>query len=316
MFQDLYGDLKWLINLRKGGTTSVNFEYERVQKRCYECQRLTHERDFCPILINKRLEIADARRLGLQVEKPRKEPVLKVSDPLFGVLSEDQVGIDPMTGRPRIAPVVLEGMRQYLRVSGEEEMKIRVDKVKSSVKEVEKDPIAKKSVLQLEPPPIIHSDVNKGKGLVFSFDRSNPLRYQSDFVSKESKYSDVAMRYVGDSSGLMSAEVPGSLVVPSNFLALSQPFQNTPTVFCSGSFVAGSSGTISKKVKARKRPSKSTRVLKPKEAFIINESQKEKLGLKVGEKDKRKAVDLGTSTAKASKLNPKQVVPNEGLPNV
>lgn len=35
--------------------------------------------------------------------------VLVESDLLFGVLSKSQVGSDPMTGRPRIAPEVLEG---------------------------------------------------------------------------------------------------------------------------------------------------------------------------------------------------------------
>lgn len=38
-----------LVNLPKERTTSVYFEYERVQKNCYECQRMTHERDQCPI---------------------------------------------------------------------------------------------------------------------------------------------------------------------------------------------------------------------------------------------------------------------------
>lgn len=62
-----------LVNLPKGGTALVYFEYERVQKRCYECQRMTHEKDFCPLLIKKRQDLADARRAGVPLEKNLKE---------------------------------------------------------------------------------------------------------------------------------------------------------------------------------------------------------------------------------------------------
>lgn len=40
-----------VVNLPKGETASVYFEYERVQKRCYDCQRMTHEKDAYPVLI-------------------------------------------------------------------------------------------------------------------------------------------------------------------------------------------------------------------------------------------------------------------------
>lgn len=86
-----------VVNLPKGGTATVFFEYERVQKRCYECQRMTHEKDVCPFLIKKRQEAASVRRAGGTVERVIKAPFLKESDPLFGVLGEEQVGIDPST---------------------------------------------------------------------------------------------------------------------------------------------------------------------------------------------------------------------------
>lgn len=99
------------------------------------------------------------------------KPILASSDPLFGVLEEDQVGVNPITGRPRIAPDVLEGMRQYLMVSNGPERIIREERVKTSFKAVEKDLIAQKTILRLEPPLIVSHDLDKGKGLVFYFEK-------------------------------------------------------------------------------------------------------------------------------------------------
>lgn len=117
---------------------------------------MTREKDFCPVLIKRRQDSSDARRVGLPVLKPKKLLVLNESDPLFGILNENQVGIDPVTGRQRIAAEVLEGMRQYMRVASEEERLLRADKVRLSVRDVEKDPLAAKSILRLEPSPTFH----------------------------------------------------------------------------------------------------------------------------------------------------------------
>lgn len=294
----------------KGGSTKVHFEYERVQKRCYECQRMTHEKDFCPILVKQRQEIATARRMGRTFEQVKLLPVLKESDPLFGVLVENQVGIDPATGRPRIAPVVLEGMRQYLRVSSEEEKLLRIEKVKSSVREVEQDPLAQKSILRLEPLPIVHHDLNKGKGLVFNYQPPLSLQQVPELPTREPKLMQSAIGSGADRLWLVEPQSSYPLGDPENFLALSQPFQDSSTVHRTGFFEAGSSGTITKKVKIRKRPTKNARKQKPtKVAMDIIQVQLE------GGKDKRKAVDVGPSTVKSSKLNPREVIPNEGLPN-
>lgn len=119
--------------------------------------------------MKRRQEEALARRTCKISEKAKKPLVLKEADPLFGVLREDQVGMDSLTGRPRIASEVLEGMRQYLMVSNGEDLSLKVDRVKKSVGEVEKDPIAKNSILRLESPPVIHAEVNKDKGHIFSY---------------------------------------------------------------------------------------------------------------------------------------------------
>lgn len=306
-----------IVNLPNGGSAIIFYEYERVQKRCYACQRMTHEKDFCPFLIKKIQDEEAARRDGRPVVRPLKEPVLRESDPLFGVLKEDQVGIDPATGRPRIAPVVLEGMRQYLRVSSQEERLLRVDKVKQSVGEVEKDPLTQKSFLRLEPPPFFHKDVNKGKGLVFSYESST----SEDVVvlsPKEPKLMAAASKAETDRLWLVNDDSALSGKGSGNFLALSQPFQNNSTVYRTGFYEAGSSGIAQKlsKPKSRKRPTKNNRKPKP---FVPNlEMVKMEVnkGIPKSSKDKRKADDEGTSTVKHSKFNPQEVIPKEGLPKI
>ena len=98
-----------VVNLPKGGSATILFSYERIQKRCYECQRLNHEREVCPLWIRKRQWQSDDRKAFGSFMKPIKPLVITNNDPLYGVLKEEQVGINPATGRPRIAADVLEG---------------------------------------------------------------------------------------------------------------------------------------------------------------------------------------------------------------
>lgn len=42
---------------------------------------------------------------------------LNETDPLYGVISENHLGLDHVLGRPKIAKEVLEGMRIYLMVA-------------------------------------------------------------------------------------------------------------------------------------------------------------------------------------------------------
>lgn len=103
-----------MVNLPRGGSTIVWFDYERVLEWCYACQHLTHEKDKCPLLIQQRQETALARKQSNVEVKQSTTVVITKSDPLFGVVSEEQDGINPLTGRLRIAPGVLQNMRDYL----------------------------------------------------------------------------------------------------------------------------------------------------------------------------------------------------------
>ena len=92
-----------VIDLGGGKSMVIRFSYEKVQKKCYHYQRLNHEKPVCPILVRQRQEEAQLRRSRVQEELALKKQVLQEHDPLFGVLLESQVGINPLNGRPKIA---------------------------------------------------------------------------------------------------------------------------------------------------------------------------------------------------------------------
>lgn len=159
-----------VVNLQSGEVVTILYDYERIQKRCYTCQRLTHEQEKCPIF-QKRMQ--EDKRQDPMVKKSlfgSRNMVLKTSDPLFGVLSKDQVGYNQMIGRVRINPEVLEEMRNYILAGKEEERIIREERVKKSVKELENHPLAQKSLLRLEPVSKVSGDIDKGKRIVFDFE--------------------------------------------------------------------------------------------------------------------------------------------------
>lgn len=51
-----------VVTLKGGTEATICFHYERIQKRCFSCQRLNHEKDYCPLMVRKRQEDAKARR--------------------------------------------------------------------------------------------------------------------------------------------------------------------------------------------------------------------------------------------------------------
>lgn len=280
-----------VINLPHGQSTTVFYFYEKVQKRCYNCQRLSHERDVCPLLLKQIQDQVIERKLGHKVEKPKVPLVLKLGDPLFGVLKEEQVGIHPILGRPRIAADVLDGMRQYLKIATGEERILREEKVKKSVAEAEKDPFTQKTVLRLEQPPIISHNLNKGKGIVFG--------YESSFASsKEVNCSDSMPKLMGSAifASKMSEDVVENMA-GFNCLSLvdyspSSSFSLTSsTAYAVGLSEAGPSGAKKRRSRGRKRPYISKR--KPKLAVDTQQIGKDikQKGLQEGIIKKKERTD-------------------------
>ena len=64
------------------------------------------------------------------------------------------------TGRRKINPEVLQNMREYLIAAEGGERRVREERVKLSIMELEKDPRGQKSFLRLEPAPMVVADVN------------------------------------------------------------------------------------------------------------------------------------------------------------
>lgn len=301
-----------VINLPNGEPVSILYDYERVQKRCYECQRLTHEKDKCPLLLKKRQEVIAEKRARGEVQK-LLSPIKLISelDPLYGVLSENQVGINPMTGRPRIAEDVLKGIRQYILVENGDDKLVRVERVKSSLKEVEMDPMAQKSMLRLEPPPLISNDLNKGKGLVFEYDSAVSSSQKQVNQSNDSKMlsdaikSGSAMKWKPEVLQTTSADVGG--VLDNKTFSIGSTVQRT------GFYEASSSGTKGKWTKPRKRPSKSKRKLKVRDPNMETVAMVKKSGSVIGSGTKRQADVVLEEGTKGTRRPKPEMVPKEGL---
>ena len=303
-----------VINLSKELSTTVYYFYEKVQKRCYRCQRLTHEKDDCPLLLKELQDQAIERKLGRKVEKPKPPLVLKEGDPLFGVLKEEQVGIHPLLGRPRIALDVLEGMRQYLLIATGEERRLREEKVKKSVAEAEKDPLTQKLVLRLEPPPFVFKNLDKGKGIVFGYDSSDASSNQVVSPAQSQRQLDV----------LTPASV-GPVFEATNFSLVDYSQSSSFSVPCSSAYVVGfsevdPSGTKPKNGKGRRRPYVSRKKKKAASAPVagVAEAVSKKEGLQEGVLDKRKGIigeDKG-DCQKVARRKSNEVVPNEGPSNI
>lgn len=114
--------------------------------------------------------MAAERRQRIFEEKEAAVKFFADDDFLFGVLREDQVGICKETGRRKIVSEVLAEMRRYLMMVNGEDKSIRIDRIRISVVDAEKDSIKQKTVLRFESMPIFIKDIDKGKGVVFDFD--------------------------------------------------------------------------------------------------------------------------------------------------
>ncbi|XP_024004045.1 uncharacterized protein LOC112081523 [Eutrema salsugineum] len=260
--------------------------------------------------------LAAERRLGSSPQKQIPKPVLLESDPLFGVLGENQVGVNPLMGRPRIVAEVLQGMRQYLLIANGDDRKVREDRVKKSVCEAEKNLITQKIVFRLEPVPIITRDLNKGKGPVFGYSSEDSTTKTEEIMPRCQKLMSAAIR-ADASSRRIDGPNPFQVVPASlGFSVESSPFQNSSTGYRIGHSGAGPSRTMMKKSKPRKRPPKSRRKLKKKLESSIAEDVEKNKGSLVGSMEKRKAVSDLESVSKAARSKTHEIVPNEGLSNL
>ncbi|XP_009127426.1 uncharacterized protein LOC103852265 [Brassica rapa] len=304
----------------KGKSSVVRFSYEKVQKRCFECQRLNHEKDLCPLIVRKRQEESKVRRERISAELEKKKRVIDEDDILFGVLEEEQVNMNSATGRCKIAKEVLEEMRRYLLADTGENREVKIDKIQRSVKLAEKDPLSQRLALRLESAPLFTSELNKGKGIVFDYLEN---KKDAEELSVQSNPHKLMAASFQAHSRLSLRSAPQALRLENgedNIASEGSFCSNFPTVFKAvkvSNFAPCSSGIVKNKAAVRRRPPKSTRQRRIKvltdQVKAPPENQREGKQL-MGSKKRKCSVEEEEikATNKAVCL---KAIPNEGLPH-
>lgn len=116
---------------------------------------------------------------------------MQEEDPLFEVLRENQVGVDPISGSDRISTEVLDEMRRYLITGPAEERHIREERVKVLVIDVSKDLVAVRSFLRLEKPPSLTTELKLGKGPVFGYDLQEAINANTNRRSSSAEEEEL-----------------------------------------------------------------------------------------------------------------------------
>ncbi|CAE6074372.1 unnamed protein product [Arabidopsis arenosa] len=289
------------LQLPTGEIVSIGIEYERIRKRCYQCLRLTHDKERCPFNPSNRQVIATGEVKAANIIPSRLIPKISKDDPLFGVLTDDDVGIDLVSGKPKIAKEVLDEMRQYLSVVDQQEKKIRIERVRKSVWGLENDIQGQKTLLRLEAPARVTTDIDKGKGLVFDFQHSSN---NSLAIASSTRVDATGKKQDNESVARHSASNPYTTA-----------FENScgSTVFRAG-FATSPSGTKAKLTKTRRRPNqwkrKAQARAKASGQLVSQEGKKTEVTMVY----KRKATDEAANSSKLAKCDEVKVVPNEEPP--
>ncbi|XP_024004857.1 uncharacterized protein LOC112082006 [Eutrema salsugineum] len=315
--------------LPTGETTTIWYDFERIQKRCYNCQRLTHEKDKCPILIKMRKEKTEARRRNIVLEKKKLEPIIKEADPLFGVLTEEQVGNDPNSGRPKIHPEVLQEMRLYLLSAEGPERKIREEKIKKTLMDLKQDSRNQNMVLRLEPGPILTSSLDKEKGPIYEGESKDKLPEDNEKISGSNKgrSEERGEKLMSSAINAGLAMIRGNvaLAVASERAAGSLESQSSGFQSCSGGFEFGSSeGSSSEKRVRRYQPRKKNaaprKSLQSRSKAKINDIAEKNGDVSLGVSPQKRKADgvekvVAESRSKIARRNNLEAVSNEGLPS-
>ncbi|KAG7551547.1 hypothetical protein ISN45_Aa06g022140 [Arabidopsis thaliana x Arabidopsis arenosa] len=296
------------VELPTGEVVTIGIEYERIRKRCYQCLRLTHDKERCHFNPSNRQAIATGRIKPAGAIPTRLIPKISKDDPLFGVLTDDDVGIDTISGKPKIAKAVLDEMRQYLSVEDPQERKVRVVRVRKSVWDLEQDLQGQKTLLRLEAPPLFTTDVDKGRGLVFDFEKAPMVPTTKANITTSEPTAGQGRKWQVKSNSISSA---------------SYATATEQTSISTGSkavFVTGPSGNTLKAPKKRNRPNQWRRKKQAmlKEDSATSSPMNEKTG-EAGILMKRKAPEAviveAEVVSKVAKRDEGKAAPNEELPN-
>ncbi|VVB08831.1 unnamed protein product [Arabis nemorensis] len=117
---------------------------------------------------------------------------------------------------------------------------IKEDRVKTYVQDILKDPTWQKSSLTLEPSPVITTDLEKGKGIVFGYDKAGESKQRASRGDNEGKLLKTAID-CGNANSCkdMNLELQSGLELA--IIAPSNQFYDSPTDYITASSDAGSS---------------------------------------------------------------------------
>lgn len=243
------------------------------------------------------------------VEKQNRELKIRRDDPLFGVLSDEQVGLDMTTGRRKINTEVLQNMREYILAAEGREKRVREERVKKSVLDLENDPIGQRDFLRLEAAPLVIREVDKDKGLVFDYSMKNLENQDLGNKAREKLKRTMA----DEPRATVSLPLVGVATDKENPLE----FFECSTGFSAGYAGANSSGTSKFKGGKRFRPPKKMRKFKPRTVGLDGGEAKGK-GISEGDEKispKRRAECVAGGVTRVARRSKTEVVPSGGLPN-
>ncbi|XP_048599927.1 uncharacterized protein LOC125580031 [Brassica napus] len=231
------------LNLPRGGRVIIEYEYEKLRKRCFHCQRLTHERPSCPFLKNR-------GPLPANKDAVKDSRVMEKSDAIGGSSKQMPLLIEHPVVPPGFAPLFHEMPQkerdmalQYISHSDPTERQARITRVQQSLQPGFED--------NLGSAPRISHDINKGKGHVFNFQEHDRPGKRVAVTRERSAFSEADLKSVKDRTSFPS----DNLEVSSSSSSLG------PTVFRVGTSTGNlSTGANEAVKKSRRRPQRWKRI--------------------------------------------------------
>lgn len=177
-----------------------------------------------------------------------------------------------------------------------------MERVRRSVWDLDGDSQGQKTLLRLEAPVQVTTDMNKGKGLVFNFEGCT-----------NSPITDGRRNTLTTSSGKSADTLSQPGHSSSNSFATTSQNVNGSTGMHSG-FVPGSSGTKLTHAKKRRRPNQWKKKAQAMERRNVSNKATQDIVGEEGLTNKRKAVEESEVSSKIAKRTEEKVVLNEEPP--
>ncbi|XP_013694079.2 uncharacterized protein LOC106398024 [Brassica napus] len=206
--QVLFDNTKPLKASRKlstpGKVVTIEFDYEKIHKRCFHCLRLTHEKVRCPLL--KKGALTDRRASPaptVEAERGQSKGILAHSIQPF----DGPLGFPPLF--PELSKQYLRRAMQYISHSDPTEMMARIERVRQGIEA--------ESSMRLTR---ISGDLDKGKGHVFSYKEpsfTQLLQCQSEKAMALSGKMHATHEEEPDSSSLHASALSTPVLISTGF---------------------------------------------------------------------------------------------------